>query len=92
MTSIDLTTLTLDQLHLERLRKHGARVLLPDGDTELNSYFVGNAINACIRMGCNAITYAIRLPGIDEEMAIAIHRNGHIDSGSAEAIARILDR
>ena len=92
MTSIDLTTLTPDQLHLERLRQHGARVLTGDGDTELNSYFVGNAINACIRMGANAITYEMTLPGIDEPMAICIHRNGHIDSGSQETIQRVLDR
>ena len=92
MTNIDLTTLTPDQLHLERLRQHGARVLTADGDTELNSYFVGNAINDCIRMGCNAITYAMKLPEIGEELAIAIWKNGHIDSGSEESIRRILDR
>ena len=93
MTSIDLTTLTPEQRHLENLRIHGARIRLSDGDTtELNSYFVGNAINACIRMGVNAITYEMTLPGIDEPMAICIHRNGHIDSGSEESIRRVLNR
>ena len=92
MTNTEMKTLTTDQAHLERLRQHGARVLTADGDTELNSYFVGNVINACIRMGCNAIVYAMRLPEIDEELAIAIHKNGHIDSGSPEMIERVLDR
>ena len=92
MTNTEMKSLTPDQMHIEHLRQHGARVLTSDGDTELNSYFVGNAINACIRMGCNAITYAMRLPGIEEELAIAIWRNGHIDSGSADTIARVLDR
>ena len=92
MTNTEMKTLTPDQLHLERLRQHGARVLTADGDTELNSYFVGNVINACIRTGCNAIIYTMRLPGIDEDLAIAIHKNGHIDSGSPETIERVLDR
>ena len=46
MTNTEMKNLTPDQLHLERLRQHGARVLTADGDTELNSYFVGNAVNA----------------------------------------------
>ena len=92
MTNTEMKRLTPDQLHLERLRQHGARVLTADGDTELNSYFVGNAINACIRMGCNAITYAMKIPGIHEELSIAIWKNGHIDSGSTETIKRVLDQ
>ncbi len=91
MTNIDLSTMTLEQRHLETLRRHGAQVLGPDGKrTELNSFFVGNVINDCIRMGCNAISYDLFLPDIDEPMMIAIWRDGHIDSGSVKGIGDCL--
>ena len=91
MTSIDLSTMTPDQIHLERLRQHGAQVIGPDGNrVELNSYFVGNVVNDCIRMGCNAITYDLFLPDIDEPMMIAIWKDGHIDSGSVKGICDCL--
>ena len=91
MTNIDLSTMTPDQRHLETLRRHGAQVLGSDGKrTELNSFFVGNVVNDCIRMGCNAITYDLFLPDIDEPMMIAIWRDGHIDSGSVKGICDCL--
>ena len=91
MTSIDMNTLTPDQRHLESLRLHGARIPQADGTTvELNSFFVGNAVNECIRMGCNAITYDMILPSINEPMMICIWKTGHIDSGSVKAICDCL--
>ena len=84
---IALNTLSPDQRHLETLRRHGAQVIGPDGSrVELNSFFVGNVVNDCIRMNCNAITYDLFLPGIDEPLMIAIWRSGHIDSGSVKSI------
>ena len=91
MTNIDLSTMTPDQRHLETLRRHGAQVLGSDGKrTELNSFLVGNVVNDCIRMGCNAITYDLFLPDIEEPMMIAIWKDGHIDSGSVEGICDCL--
>ena len=88
---IDLNTLNPEQRHLETLRRHGAQVLGPDGKrTELNSFFVGNDVNDCIRMNCNAITYDLFLPGIEEPMMVAIWRDGHIDSGSVKSICDCL--
>ncbi|HAK23155.1 MAG TPA: hypothetical protein DCM58_07735 [Desulfovibrio sp.] len=89
---IDLNTLNPEQRHIEVLRRHGARVGTPDESVELNSYFYYNAIDQVNRIGAKAITYRLILPGIDEEMAIAIHSDGHVDSGSAESIALVLDR
>lgn len=87
MTSIDLNNMTADQRHLESLRSHGAQVIGPDGNrTELNSFFVGNVINDCIRMNCNAMTFDLFLPDIDEPLAVCIWRDGHIDSGSMKSI------
>ena len=88
---IDLNTLTPDQHHLETLRRHGAQVIEPNGSrVELNSFFVGNVVNDCIRMNCNAITYDLFLPDIDEPLMIAIWRDGHIDSGSVKGICDCL--
>jgi len=90
MTSIDLSNMTPEQRHLETLRRRGAQVIGPDGSrVELNSFFVGNVVNDCIRMGCNAITYDLFLPDIDEPMMIAIW-DGHIDSGSVKGICECL--
>ena len=91
MTTNTYATLTPDQRHLESLRLHGAQVTGPDGNrVELNSFFVGNVVNDCIRMGCNAITYYLFLPDIDEPMMIAIWKDGHIDSGSVKSICDCL--
>ena len=91
MTDLDMNTLSPEQRHLESLRRHGAQVTGPDGNrVELNSFFVGNVINDCIRMGCNAITYDLFLPDIEEPMMIAIWRDGHIDSGSVKNICDCL--
>ena len=91
MTNTELAAMTPEQRHLESLRIHGAQVMGPDGNrVELNSFFVGNVINDCIRMNCNAITYDLFLPDIDEPMMIAIWKDGHIDSGSAKTICDCL--
>ena len=93
MTSIDLNKLDPEQSHLESLRTHGAKIRRADGSLqELNSFFVGNAVNDCIRMGAQAITYEMVLPDIDEPMAVCVWANGHIDSGSVESIEMVLDR
>ena len=79
--------------HIETLRKHGAQVLGPDGErVELNSFFWGKAMDACMMGDCSAICYELFLPGIDDKLLIAIHRDGRVDSGSEENIMRVLDR
>ena len=42
--------------------------------------------------GYNAICYGIFLPGIDEPMLIAIHRDGRVDTGSVKNVIMCLDR
>ena len=96
MTNTTMNTtgnaLTPEQRHVEILRKHGAQILGPDGShTELNLSFVENAISECVRSGCNAITYDLYLPDIDEPMMIAIWRNGHVDSGSVRNVCNCLE-
>ena len=89
---IDLNILTPDQRHIETLRRHGAMIRNPEGQpVELNSFFYYNAIDECARLGCNAITYELLLPDCgEEEMAICIWKDGHVDSGSMRSICDCL--
>ena len=87
---IDLNTLNPEQRHIETLRRNGARIRTPDGSVELNSFFYYNAIDECIRLGCNAITYDMILPGIEDEMGLCVWKNGHVDSGSMRSICDCL--
>ena len=87
---IDLNTLNPEQRHIETLRRNGARIRTPDGSVELNSFFYYNAIDECIRLSCNAITYDLILPGIEDEMGLCVWKNGHVDSGSMRSICDCL--
>lgn len=87
---IDLNTLTPEQRHIETLRRNGARIRTPDGSVELNSFFYYNAIDECVCLGCNAITYELLLPGIEEEMGLCVWKDGHVDSGSMRRICDCL--
>ena len=79
--------------HIETLRKHGAQVLGPDGmRTEVNSFFYDCAKDECWLKGYNAICYDLFLPGIDEPMLIAIHRDGRVDTGSVKNVIMCLGR
>ena len=79
--------------HIETLRRHGAQVTGPDGQrVELNSFFWGRAMDACMLGDCSAICYDLFLPGIEEPLLIAIHRDGRVDSGRAENGMRGRDR
>ena len=90
---IDTTGLNSGRRHIESLRAHGAKIRVPGGGTmELNSGFYDNAVDECRRCGCNAITYELALPGIDEPMMIAVWRTGHVDSGSVKSVCACLDR
>lgn len=88
---MNLNTLSPEQRQIETLRRHGAQIKTPDGMVELNSFFYYNTIDECNRLGCNAITYEMSLPDCEEdEMAICIWKDGHVDSGSMRSICECL--
>ncbi len=90
---IEDSDLTPEERHINSLSNNGARIKAPDGTTEpVSMDFYRRAVEACIKGGCNAITYELELPGIDGEFMIAIWKSGHVDSGSAERILQVLDR
>ena len=90
---IEDSDLTPEERHINSLSNNGARIKAPDGTTEpVSMDFYRRAVEACIKGGCNAITYELELPGIDGEFMIAIWKSGHVDSGSADRILQVLDR
>ena len=80
------------QHHIETLARHGVRIGTPEASIELTLDFYHKAIEACKRMGCLAATYSLIVPGVEEPMLLAIHRDGHVDSGSEKMVLACLDR
>ena len=79
--------------HIETLRKHGAQVTGQDGQrTELNSFFYDTAKDECLLKGYEAICYELFLPGIEDRLMIAIHRDGRVDTGSEKNVIMCLER
>ena len=76
--------------HIKTLANHGACIKAGDQRIPLTEDFYRKAMDACIAGGCNAITYELELPGIDDEMAICVWRDGHVDSGSMRSICDCL--
>ena len=77
--------------HVEKLGRHGAYVKTLAGKRPLSGAFYDSVIRLCEQYGINCIGYEIELPGVDHAM-IAIWRNGHVDSGSADNIRAIMNQ
>ena len=54
------------------------------------SWVVGFCGGIRIAGGYNAVTYELELPGIDDEMAVCVWKDGHVDSGSTRSICDCL--
>ena len=76
--------------HIDSLARHSARIATPDGSIVLTQDFYHKAVEACGRMGCEAATYELILPGIEDEMGICIRKDGRVDSGSMKTICDCL--
>ena len=70
--------------HVEQLGRHGAYVLTAGGKRRLSGAFYDDVVQFCEKYRINCLAYDITVPETDEPMMIAIWRNGHVDSGSAE--------
>ena len=76
--------------HIRTLANHGACIKAGDQRIPLTGDFYHKAVEECITGRCNAITYELELPDIDDEMAICVWRDGHVDSGSMRSICDCL--
>lgn len=84
--------------HLNSLIAHGAQIICGKDrfgeplKTPLDKRFYNEYVwfmenRPLIR----ALTFELCLPGIDEDLALTIWADGHIDSGSKESVDRCLD-
>ena len=79
--------------HIDRLRRHGVRLLGWDGSTrEIPEDFLETTAKFLSENGARKITYSIAVPETDEEMLLAIWDNGYAESGSAAEILSHTDR
>lgn len=76
--------------HVEQLGRHGAYVLTAAGKRCLSGSFYDSVIRFCEKYGINCLGYDMKIPETTEPMMIAIWRNGHVDSGSAEHIREVM--
>ena len=89
-----MTRFTASQNHINTLIAHGAMLRSQDDGSciPLTLEFYRSAVASCKRMNCLAMTFSLSLPGIDEDLELAVWKDGHVDSGSREGIRRCLDR
>ena len=89
-----MTRFTASQNHINTLIAHGAMLRSQDDGSciPLTLEFYRSAVASCKRMNCLAMTFSLSLPGIDEDLELAVWKDGHVDSGSPEGIRRCLDR
>lgn len=80
--------------HIHTLAAHGAQLRNSDDGSliPLTEDFYEKAVADCNTGGYNAVCFDLVLPGIDEAMMLAVHRDGHVDSGSPKSICACLDR
>lgn len=78
--------------HVERLGRHGAVVITAAGTERLSGAFYDRIIRFCHQYRINGIAYEIRIPDADDPLRLLIWKDGHVDSGSAENIRRIMEQ
>ena len=84
--------------HLHSLIAHGAQIGYagPTGQTIKvsldESFYTEHLAWIVSQPAITALTFDLYLPGIEEDLALTIWADGHIDSGSKNTMQRILDR
>ena len=77
--------------HVEQLGRHGVTVITAAGEERLSGAFYDRIVRFCHEYKINGIAYEIRIPETNAPMRLLIWKDGHVDSGSAENIDRLLD-
>ena len=78
--------------HISMLEKHGAQVFTAAGKRPVTRWFYRSILLFCEQYGINCLAYDMKIPETDEPMMLAIWRNGHVDSGSADHIHAVMDQ
>ena len=82
--------ITAELAHIEKLRVHGAKVIIDGKASEVNSYLWDTLKDECWLKGYEAIACELVIPETDEPLLLAIHRDGHVDSGSRDNVMRCM--
>ena len=83
---------TTQNAHIETLIRHGAKLRAKDQLIDLTEQFYQDTVERCNKDGFNAITYDLVMPGIEEDLMLAIWKDGHADSGNVRSVCACLDR
>ena len=67
--------------HIDKLRRHGAKVVIKGEMAEVNSYLWDKAMGECLTKGFKAVAYELRIPETEDRLLLAIYADGHVDSG-----------
>ena len=71
---------------INRLAAHGAKIVAEGVSIDLTETFYKEAVEVCRKGRCNAISYNLAMPDIDEMLMICIWKDGHVDTGSRESV------
>ena len=77
--------------HIDKLRRHGAKVVINGEMAEVNSYLWDKAMGECLTKGFRAVAYELRIPETEDKLLLAIFKDGHVSSGSEENVLRCMD-
>lgn len=78
--------------HVEKLGRHGAYVLTAAGKRSLSGSFYDAVIRFCWKNNINCLGYDMKIPETSDPMMIAIWKDGHVDSGSADHIRAVMEQ
>ena len=80
-----------ERRHIDKLRKHGAKIIVDGQPTEIDSNLWDKAVNECLTKGFKAIAYELRIPETEDKLLLAVYADGHVDSGSEEIVLHCME-
>ena len=72
--------------HIDKLRRHGAKIIVNGEPTEIESNLWDKAMGECLTKGFKAVAYELRIPETEAKLLLAIYADGHVDSGSEKNV------
>ena len=72
--------------HIDKLRRHDVKLWVDGQTVDIPENLWRRAVAECLRNGYRAIMYEILLPETGEVLALAIHADGHVDSGNEQNV------
>ena len=80
-----------ERKYIDKLRRHGAKIIVDGQPTEIDSNLWDKAVNECLTKGFKAIAYELRIPETEDKLLLAVYADGHVDSGSEEIVLHCME-